>query len=128
MGYIEEMALLNPDSYLLPGNSPDKPYDNRQIGRDFNKMLEIIGIDEQARKERGIVFHSWRHFIAKNLAETTTSRQIGMKILGHKTSRMFDHYANHTDKETFKMMAGALEKSLKPEKPIREPIPFKGVV
>jgi integrase len=128
MGYIREMKLLHLDSYLLPGKSPDVPYDNRQIERDFNKMLEKMGIDDKQRKESGIVFHSWRHFIAKNLAETTTSRKIGMKILGHKTSRMFDHYADHADKETFNKMAEALEKSLKPEKTVQEPMLFKGVV
>jgi integrase len=90
-------------------------------------MLEKIGIDGETRKERGIVFHSWRHLLAKNLAENCVNKAIGMKILGHKTSRIFDHYASHVDKETFRQMVGALEKVLKPEIP-KEPITFRGVV
>jgi hypothetical protein len=65
--------------------------------------------------------------LAKNLAEKGTNKAIGMKILGHKTSRIFDHYASHVDKETFRQMTGALEDVLKPEAP-KAPIPFKGVV
>jgi integrase len=68
MVYIRQMGLYNLDSFLLPGDKPEIPYNNRQIGKDFNKMLEKIGI-EKVRKERGIVFHSWRHLLAKNLAE-----------------------------------------------------------
>jgi integrase len=128
MAYIRQFELFNLDSFLLPGDKPGIPYDNRQIGKDFNKMLGEIGIDEKTRKERGIVFHSWRHLLAKNLVENGTNKAIGMKILGQKTSRVFDHYASHVDKETFRQMMGAIEKVQKPEAPSREPIPFRGVV
>jgi integrase len=128
MAYIRQIGTFSLDGFLLPGDKPEIPYNNRQIGKDFNKMLDKIGIDEKTRKERGIVFHSWRHLLAKNLAEKGTNKAIGMKILGHKTSRIFDHYASHVDKETFRQMTGALENVLKPETPSREPIPFRGVV
>jgi integrase len=128
MAYIRQFELFNLDSFLLPGDKPEIPYNNRQIGKDFNKMLGEIGIDEETRKERGIVFHSWRHLLAKNLAEKGTNKAIGMKILGHKTSRIFDHYAAHVDKETFRQMMGAMEKVQKPETVTREPLPFRGVV
>jgi integrase len=69
------------DSFLFPGTNPEKPYDNRQIGREFSYMLAKIGIDDDTRRERGIVFHSWRHYAAKNLAEVT-SRAIGFENKG----------------------------------------------
>ncbi|MDR2922447.1 MAG: tyrosine-type recombinase/integrase [Treponema sp.] len=96
------------DSLLFPGKSPDSPYDNRRIGQNFNKMLEKIGIDDKARKERNIVFHSWRHLLGKSLAESGTNKAIAMKILGHKSSKVFDNYAAHADKETFEKMAQAV--------------------
>jgi integrase len=117
------------DSLLFPGTDPEKPYDNRQIGRELAYMLEQIGISDEIRRERGIVFHSWRHYAAKNLAEVT-NRAIGMAILGHKTSRLFDKYAAHVDKETFKKMTKAIKQGLKPglDKKPKEPIPFYRVV
>jgi len=49
-----------------------------------------------------------------------------MKILGHKTGRMFDHYADHVDKETFAIMTKAIEKGLQTEAADekKEPIAF----
>jgi integrase len=124
--YIRQMGLLKLDSFLFPGKNPEIPYDCKQIGKIFNKMLEKIGIDDKTRRERGIVFHSWMHLLAKNLVEKGANKAIGMKILGHKTSRIFDQYASHVDKETFKQMTEALEMVMKPDTP-KEPIPFRGV-
>jgi integrase len=105
--------LFNMDSLLFPSLLETTPYDGKQVKEDFYKMLEKIGISEAERKERNIVFHSWRHYCAKNLAQVT-NRAIGMAILGHKTSAMFDHYANHVDKETFNKMREAITEGLKP--------------
>jgi len=106
---LPEESRLKLDSLLLPGKTPDRPYDDRRIGENFNRMLEKIGIDNAARKKRNIVFHSWRHLMAKNLAESRTNKAIAMKILGHKTSKIYDDYASHVDKETFEKMAKAVE-------------------
>jgi integrase len=115
--YIRHMGLVKLDGFLLPGNKTEKPYDSVQIRKDFQKMLEKIGIDDTVRKKRGIVFHSWRHLLAKNLAEKGTKKAIGMKILGQKTSRIYDKYASHVDKETFRQMTEAVEKVQNPETP-----------
>jgi integrase len=112
MAYVKQtglFSLFNLDSLLLPAKNSEFPYDDRSIGREFNKMLEKIGIDDKTRKKRGIVYHSWRHLLAKNLVEKGTNKAIGMKILGQKTSRIFDLYADHVDKETFRQMTKAIE-------------------
>jgi hypothetical protein len=49
-----------------------------------------------------------------------------MRILGQKTSRIFDHYADHYDKEPFRQLIKALEVVSKKDTTI-EPIPFRGV-
>jgi integrase len=126
MDYIRKMGLYQLGSFLIPGNKPEIPYNNRQIGKDFNNMLNQIGIDDKTRKERGIVFHSWRHLMANRLAQNSANKTIGMKILGLKTSRIFDHYASHIDKETFKQMTAVIENVLQPDSP-KEPIPFRGI-
>jgi integrase len=127
MAYIRQMELLKLDSLLFPGKIPGQPYDNAKIRKDFYKMLAKIGIDDEIRKGRGLVFHGFRHLMAKNLSEKGTNKAIGMKILGHKTSRIFDHYASHVDKESFDQMAEAIEKVSQFNSP-KEPISFRGVV
>jgi len=96
---------------LFPSEVPGVPYDEKQVVEDFYRVLSSIGIGDNERKTRNIVFHSWRHYCAKNLAAVTT-KSIGMKILGHKTSVMFDHYSDHVDKETFKAMEEAMSNGL----------------
>jgi len=127
MTYIRQMKLFNQNSLLLPGNNPVIAFDSAQIRKDFKKMLKLVGIDEATRRNRVIVFHSFRHLLAKNLAEKGTNKAIGMKILGHKTSRIFDHYASHFDQETFNQMSEAIETVHQPRKS-KEIIPFRGVV
>jgi integrase len=114
------------DGLLFPSLKDVSPYDNKQIERDYFAMLQKIGIDEEKRKERNIVFHSWRHYCAKNLAQVT-NRNIGMAILGQKTSRMFDHYADHVDKETFNKMTEAIAQGLKPGLDQKKPLQFQQV-
>ena len=128
MAYIKEWGLFRLDALLLPGKKPEIPYDSVQIRKDFQRMLAKIGIDEEKRRERGIVFHSFRHLLAKKLAESGTNKTIGKNILRVKTSVIFDRYASHFDKETFDKMAEAIKNAHKPSTPPKEPIPFRGIV
>ncbi len=110
--YLDNKPFItNPDALLFPSEVSGVPYDEKQVVEDFYRVLSSIGISEKERKSRNIVFHSWRHYCAKNLAAVTT-KSIGMKILGHKTSVMFDHYSDHVDKETFKAMEEAMKTGL----------------
>ncbi len=108
--YLDKsLVVFNPDSLLFPGNREGRPFDERQIVKDFYRSLDLIGINHIARKERNLVFHSWRHYTAKNLS-MIAPKSIGMKILGHKTSTIFDHYANHMSKEDIATMRDAMAK------------------
>jgi integrase len=101
----------NLSNLVFPGKKEEKPFSHKQINKDFYEMLEKIGISDAERRDINIVFHSWRHYGAKHLAEVT-NRNIGMAILGHKTPRLFDHYANHIDKDTFEGMKKAIKEGL----------------
>jgi integrase len=125
--YIKQMGLKNLDSLLAPGKKPEIPLDSHQIRDDFYKALaNELGIDEETRKERNVTMNSFRHLLAKNIVEKGGNKTIGMKILGQKTSRIFDHYADHYDKETFRQMAKTIEIVSKKDTP-KEPILFRGV-
>lgn len=61
---------------------------------DFYIAMQKIGISEEQRKERNIVFHSLRHFCATQIAQRA-SLEIAMKILGHRTEEMTRLYSEH---------------------------------
>ena len=61
---------------------------------DFYRAMREIGISEEQRKERNIVFHSLRHFCATQIAQRA-SLEIAMKILGHRTEEMTRLYSEH---------------------------------
>ncbi len=61
---------------------------------DFYMAMRKIGISEEQRKERNIVFHSLRHYCATQIAQRA-SLDIAMKILGHRTEEMTRLYSEH---------------------------------
>ena len=117
----------NLSNLIFPGKEKNKPYSHKQINKDFYQMLEKLGVSDTERRDMNLVFHSWRHYGAKHLAEVT-DRNTGMAILGHKTPRLFDKYSNHTDKETFSKMNKAIQDVQ--QKPLisNQIIPFKRII
>jgi integrase len=60
----------------------------------FYDALDKIGIKEEERKERGLCFHSWRHYFTAQLAAKLDARIVA-HATGHSTTEMLEHYANH---------------------------------
>lgn len=54
---------------------------------------------------RGISFHSWRHYFATTMAAVIDRR--AMMITGHKSTAVFEHYANHATAEQFREVSSA---------------------
>ena len=84
----------DPERFVFYGNMPDRPVVINVINEGFKKALARIGISESLRKERNIVFHSWRHYYAKIVADRVDQRKAQL-ALGHMTAAMTEHYANH---------------------------------
>ncbi len=72
----------------------DQPIWPSSFDDDFYIAMQKIGISEEQRKERNIVFHSLRHYCATQIAQRT-SLEIAMKILGHRTEEMTRLYSAH---------------------------------
>lgn len=92
-------ARLNPNysdlSYVFFSNvKPEIPCRPAYYQDSFYEALSEIGISEEQRKERNIVFHSLRHFCATLLAQRTDIKNV-QAILGHKSASMSLHYADH---------------------------------
>ena len=72
----------------------DQPMWPSSFEDDFYLAMQKIGISEEQRKERNIVFHSLRHYCATQIAQRA-SLEIAMKILGHRTEEMTRLYSEH---------------------------------
>lgn len=97
-----ELAMNNPfhddkskdDAYLFWGRMTARPICGKYIREGFYEVLSSIGIDEEERKKRNIVFHSWRHFHAAELSGRCGEHSAQV-VLGHLSPLMTRHYANH---------------------------------
>lgn len=62
----------------------------------------------EERIARGLIFHEWRHFYAKKMADVLDMR--AAKLTGHKTPAMLEHYAAHAEEQDLKKVAKATAK------------------
>jgi integrase len=108
----ELMKLLDKSPYgkrgfIFYGTKPDKPMNIDVLSKGLTKAYISMNLpaskknrskeSEAIRKamvDRGICFHSWRHFYATHLADKIELRTVQLAT-GHKTSAMAAHYADH---------------------------------
>ena len=84
----------DPDRFIFYGTLKGIPVVENVLTEGFKAALYTAGISETQRKERNIVFHSWRHYYAKIIADRVEQRQAQL-ALGHLTAAMTEHYADH---------------------------------
>lgn len=112
--------------FVFYGVNPEKPMHIDALSRELTKAyieikfpknkIEDIEIDEVKKKirkamiDRGICFHSWRHFYAANLADKVGIRQVQLAT-GHKTTAMAEHYANHAQSSHLEAVSQAVSAS-----------------
>ena len=98
-------ARTNPEygdmSYIFyqPMN-PSKAYYPGYYNDIFYIALDKIGVHEEERKDRNIVFHSLRHFCATMLSQRADLKTV-QTVLGHRTEKMSAHYSDHETQEKF---------------------------
>ena len=96
-----ELLKENPhgeNGFIFYGAMEDKPIDKNVLLKGLHEALKEIGIDH---KERGIVFHSWRHYYAARMADKMTAEQIS-RVTGHKSKAVFEEYADHITEKNLK--------------------------
>ena len=76
------------------------------MSRAFNEALAAIGIDEEARRARGLSFHSLRHGYAKKMSDRLSTER-AMKATGHLSKAMLEHYADHRNEADMDAVAAA---------------------
>ncbi len=76
-----------PGSYLFPGQPADKPISPESVRRAMNKATEACGISKR------LTPHVLRHSFATHLHETGTDIRVIQVLLGHRSIRATQLYA-----------------------------------
>ena len=107
------MARKNPNfsdlSYVFFSQvKPEQPCWPSYYVDGLYDALEKIGISEEQRKERNIVFHSLRHFCATILSQRTDLKTV-QAVMGHRSEDMSKHYSNHETQEKIDNMRNIMQ-------------------
>ena len=80
------------DHFVFYSADPSRPVSHRKIDADFARALSAAGIDDAARRERSISFHSWRHWANTALVNGGLPPLRAQQVIGHTTLRMTSNY------------------------------------
>ena len=80
------------DGYLFSTSGGERPTTANNAVNALYSAMRRIGITDSERRERGIVFHSWRAFFVTNLIGAGVSRAVAMSVARHKTESISEHY------------------------------------
>lgn len=110
---VYDLAKKNPNfsdlSYVFFSvHKPEQPYWPSYYGDRLYEALESIGISEEQRRERNIVFHSLRHFCATILSQRTDLKTV-QAVMGHRSEEMSKHYSNHETAEKMQNMRNIMQ-------------------
>ena len=96
---VSEMlrGLVNPwgNDFVFCGSRRSLPIGKRPIEEYFRKTCHKIGIEEPARKARGLTFHSWRHWYNSMLRGRIPDHAL-RKLTGHRNEETQDRYTQLT--------------------------------
>lgn len=110
---LQKLLSMNPyDSenafIFFSPETPDKPMNGKHFNEELYKQLERIGIDGTQRKERKLVFHSWRHWMNTVLVNERIPIPIVQKITGHLTESMTKRYYHDDEMQMIRKLQEAM--------------------
>jgi integrase len=80
--------------YVFSMSNGIAPVDHSIVYKWFRRALDHIGIDDKARKERNLSFHSWRHYVNTELRTGGVPDSVVQAITGHADKEMTEHYTH----------------------------------
>jgi len=89
---LMELAPDYPEGYVFSLDNGKTPMSGRVLANSLYRKMREIGISEEKRIERGLSFHSWRHFFNSQLVAAGVSGEVTRAVIGHESEEMTDHY------------------------------------
>lgn len=111
MKSLKALRFKNPRAFIFSHTDGTEPISKDSLGRSLYSAMRAIGISDEERKGRNITFHSWRHYMASQMANSHINAEIRKKITGHASDRMLEHYT-HLDVEAFAEVLELSEKTV----------------
>jgi len=94
-------------------HDPLRPIDGTTLQSGFRRILQKIGIDEKARRERNIVFHGLRHTFVTLQRANGIPDFITARMSGHRSVDMLENYSRGVENVLdFSAAREALEKAV----------------
>ncbi|WP_319476857.1 tyrosine-type recombinase/integrase [Marispirochaeta aestuarii] len=94
---MDASPFKEPENYIFYSERADRPMLGKDMTAELYRALKKIGIKQEQRKERGIVFHSWRHWYNSLLLNKGISSEKVRSLTGHSTDRMTQNYYHADD-------------------------------
>jgi integrase len=94
---FKSIALFSDPSDLIFSLERGRPVKNWSIVRTLSDVLSSVGIPEEARLERNLDFHSWRHFYNSVLISGRIPLVKVQSVVGHTSDRMSSTYYHAED-------------------------------
>jgi integrase len=126
-GIREELVKLaesnphgtGPGMFVFWSTLPDRPMDNHVLLDSLKEQFVRLKVGTDAsdeekrnamelRKERNIVVHSWRHYVASQLRARGVPLNLAMDYLGHESREVHEAYADHETETGDKVLSGAM--------------------
>ena len=101
-----------PQTWLFPGETPDKPYNIATPGHILKKLCRKAGIQKR------VSMHTLRHSFATHLLEAGTNIRVIQQLLGHgslRTTALYTHISLEDLRTAPSTMKLALSLSLIPD-------------
>jgi integrase len=113
--FMLDAPFQDGEDFVFYTHIKGKPITNdKGINDSTYKALAKIGVSEEDRKDRHIVFHSLRHFFTTYLEKKGVPTRTIMDFLGHTNAAMTEHYTHRDLQEIFKDILPLQEQLLIP--------------
>ncbi|MFZ2781344.1 MAG: site-specific integrase [Rectinemataceae bacterium] len=106
---METTTFTEPSDFVFPGRKRKAPLDHKIVQKRFSEALAGIDITEEIRRDRGLSFHSWRHFFNSLLINQKVPLLKVQALTGHSTARMTEQYFHPDDyKDVLEITGGVI--------------------
>jgi integrase len=92
---LSSICGKNPNGFILSGTEREKPVDFDLLEPRAAKRI-LMAYGEIARRERNLLFHSFRHFFNSTIRGTVSDDILRLQT-GHTSEEMTDLYDHITD-------------------------------